>query len=576
MVSDRRRWALLAVLLAIVATAGCGVSETRRPVDLGDAEVAGRTAGETRDPPSPTSAFTPSQLVVSYLQAAVGDPKEALNRVREFFVPKPDWEPSPAITVVRLIGDPSSTRQGSKTQVLVRMQTVGRLNATGSFDPEGDARPRTETFLVVDEGGRNQFRLEKAPVGLMISDTTLERFYAPSPVYFWNRDTERPRLVPDLRYVPLTIALERRINQVVEWQLVGPSPWLEPAVLFQTGVKLKEAVVLRSNGPVVVNLSSAAVSDKPEELRRLADQLRWTVRAHVSGPGVDLQIEGQKLAESIGDGYLAANPAAETRDAALFDIDAESGKVVSRSGPKLPPRVLEAKANASVRYAGISADPYNVAAYVNQDDQLTVAKLGAPDAHVSDLPGPIGRPVWIPESNDQFLVPAGGMLHVINARRRASPITPPGIGRVDAVSVSPDGRRVALAAGGRAYVGALEVGKGSVKVGSQLRELVPGRMSVAAVAWASEARVLVAGWGISGKKAALFRATADGAIAIENSPEEAALTDVTAFPDRTGGPSGASYIVARTADAVFYVFIRETEAGSTVTAAELNLPFYAG
>jgi hypothetical protein len=95
-------------------------------------------------------------------------------------------------------------------------------------------------------------------------------------------------------------------------------------------------------------------------------------------------------------------------------------------------------------------------------------------------------------------------------------------------------------------------------------------MDAAAVAWASETTVLVAGSVRGANKAALFRATADGAIATDESPDEVALTDVIAFPDRPGA-SGAGDIVAQTATATFYVF-----SSSIGNAPDLRRPFYAG
>jgi hypothetical protein len=176
--------------------------------------------------------------------------------------------------------------------------------------------------------------------------------------------------------------------------------------------------------------------------------------------------------------------------------------------------------------------------------------------------------VWIPgDDSQQFLVPAGGRLYVVGPKSKKVDITP-GLRTVRSVSVSPDGRRVALAAGGKAYVAGLEVDS-AVRIDGPLREIVPARMNVAAVAWASENRVLVAG-SQGTNQAALFRASPDGAIAVEESPNEAGLTDIIAFPDRTLGPSGLADTVAQTADAVFRVY------GNRLQSSTLVRPFYAG
>jgi hypothetical protein len=577
-VADRR--ALLAVVLSVVVTAGCGVAETRRPVDLGEAAVAGSFGGGgVKEPSSPDAATDPRSLVNLYLKAGIGDAERAAERVRKFFVPDSTWKPSQNLTIVRLIAPPSPTIQRSGHLVTVPIQRIGTMSSTGAVDPLPDQRPAVERFTVVRQG--SQWRLKTAPTGLMISDTALEELYQPSPVYFWN--LERTRLVPDLRYVPLNLPIAERLNQVVDWQLNGPSPLVRDAVVaLKPGVKLKERVV--ASDPVVVNLSSGAASKDPKELQRLTDQLRWTLRAHLDRP-IELRIEGQRQnVDGSGGGYLTANAAAVDRAAALFAVGTDKQRVLPRNGLKTPP-ILNQKANENVSLAGISAEPYNVAAFVGLNQRsLRVVRIGTSeqdqgkvtDEPVSGLPAPIGRPVWIPEwgqeRRDQFLVPAGGRLYLVDARSNVTQLSLSVSGAVGSVSVSQDGRRVALAVGGRAFVGALAVERGSVQVGPELRELVAKRVVVAAVAWTSESKVLVAGSTGSSGKASLFRVSADGAVAIDDSPpDEVALIDVIAFPDRTGGSSGAGDIVARTEEAVFYVF-----STSVQPAPDLVRPFYAG
>jgi hypothetical protein len=119
-------------------------------------------------------------------------------------------------------------------------------------------------------------------------------------------------------------------------------------------------------------------------------------------------------------------------------------------------------------------------------------------------------------------------------------------------------------------VAALAVDGQSVSVGTERRRLVAEVVTAAAVAWVSEERVLVAGR--SGDRAALFRVTADGAFADDQSPGEAGgpLTDVVVFPQRAAGTGGGD-IVAQTASDVFFVYGDNVE-----PRPELVAPFYAG
>jgi len=575
-VPDRR--AVLAAVLVLVLTGGCGVSQTSGPVDLGDAAVAVPfSGGIVKEPEPPDGADSPVDLVTRYLQAAVGADDKAVERVRRFYVTGSSWRaPSQVLTVVRLIDPLEQTLQRGQYVVSARAQKVGTLTAAGAFEPATGPSPTTLTFTVVGQGAPTQWRLAKAEDGLMITDTTLESLYQPSPVYFWNSD--RTHLVPDLRYVPLTMGVNERLNQVVDWQLAGPSTWLAPAVSHRANVQRKDNVA-PSGDAVVVNLSSGAASDNPAELQNLTDQLRWTLRAHVQRP-LELKIEDQKQnVDGAGVGYLAKNAASVSREPALFSLDKDpGGKVLSKGGLRLP--VLNRRTNGNVSYAAVSSEPHALWAFVGANGRkLTIVRTGTSEQEqgrvsehiVTDLRGTIGRPVWIPgQGSEQFLVPAGGRLWVVGSKTRTDPVTPSGLTGVTSVSVSPDGRRVALAARGRAFVCALVVdrGTGAVQIPSQ-REIVPQRMSVSAVAWASETKVLVAG--AESGKAALFRVTADGAVAADESPTEAPLIDVIAFPERTGGASAAGDIIARTEGGVFYVFSRSVQ-----PAPDLIRPFYAG
>jgi hypothetical protein len=575
---------LAAALLPSALAAGCAVSETRRPTDHGDAVAIGAGGSSPTTPRTADEATGPEELVDFFFAAAVGGDDDAVQRVQDFLVPEARnrWDRGDVLTVVRVTSR-SADAVGSKYRVTVGYREIGTMTAEGMVQEAGDHTGKVATFTVVrQDPSLTQWRLESAPDGLMISDSTLDTYYRPSPVYFW--DLKRRWLVPDVRYLPLTMSGGQRPTQMVKWMLGGPSPWLRPAVFFRPGTNLKDDVVTRQDGSAVVNLTSAAATDDRAELQRLVDQLRWTLRAYVTGP-VYLQIEDQdKRVDVSPDRYLRANLAAASRQPELFSVDAGSHKVVAQRGPSvgatLP--ILGARANAGVTAAALSVDK-RLAAFVRGNGQvLTVVSAGPDEPNsrfaehdVDGLSGSIGRPAWIPDSANQLLVPAGGELYAVNATGNSRDITPDDlVGGVRSVSVSPDGRRVAIATtAGRAYAAALEVdNQGFVSVGSELRGLAPG-VAVSAVAWASETHVLVAG-SQRGGRAALYRVTADGAIAVDTSPEEAALTDVVAFPDSTTGVSGLGDIVARTVSGVWvYVFRSPTR---PEPAPELVAPFYAG
>ncbi len=122
-------------------------------------------------------------------------------------------------------------------------------------------------------------------------------------------------------------------------------------------------------------------------------------------------------------------------------------------------------------------------------------------------------------------------------------MTPRNFSGVSAVSVSPDGRRVALIAGGQAYVSSLSLANGSVTVGSTPRPILANQLTPAtAVAWTEEAWLYVAG--TSGGAPAMWHVTADSVVAenLSESLRGLRVDDLVAYPKGPG--SGSAEVLA--------------------------------
>jgi hypothetical protein len=562
----------IAGITSLALLAGCGVSDMPDPVDEGDATVAsgGNESSQTATPPDADSAFNPTDLVTRYFWAAVGaehdsTAKDALNRAKSFLDERgqKDWQPSPELTVVRILSTTPSG--GSKLRIDVNYKVIGTMNSDGTITPRSQSREPLR-FQIVSHGAG--WRLEAAPPELMISDTAVEKYYRAEPIYFW--DLKKKTLVPDLRYLPLTMPIVLRPNQIVEWLLGGPSSLLKSAVFFRSGVTTKP--IVSGSGPLTVNLSSTAAGDNVDDQQKLVYQLRWSLQPYWPGP-VDLLIEGQKKnVDGSSDIYKGFNAAAAPRPAELFSVD--KGKVAGFgvSDSVQLQAMLAAKANANVEFAAIAFD-HRLAAFVQQragaSDTLTLVTANdgekAPtEALIKTLPhGAMGRPVWL-QGQDQLLVPVSGRLYLVSVRgSKAEDITPSGFTDIRSVSVSPDARRIAFIAKSRAYVAALAVTGPTVRMGNEVDAIVTDRLQANAIAWTSESRLLVAG-GDQGK-GKLLRVTADGVLVTDESPQsEQTLTDVVAFRDSGG-------VIAQAESGAFRVF----QGGRTQYEPALVRPFYA-
>ncbi len=165
----------------------------------------------------------------------------------------------------------------------------------------------------------------------------------------------------------------------------------------------------------------------------------------------------------------------------------------------------------------------------------------------------LSRPVFVPEA-DVLLIATGGqfgkLYRVSTADGSAADVTPRNFSAVSAVSVSPDGRRVALIAGGQAYVSSLNVGNNTVTIGSNPRPILANQLTPAtAVAWTDEAWLLVAG--TSSGAPAMWRVTVDSVVAenVSESLKGLPVLELVAYPNVSG--TGSADVLAYTPSVIY-------------------------
>ena len=528
--SRRRTAAVIGVALA-VSLAGCGITGSGRPVVVGDAPRLGLRA-EVPDASvaQPDDAHTAPDLVKLYLEAAAwanltqSDPTvaaAAVTRAQSFLTPegRAKWQPGTSVNVVQATLDPAVQAGKDKVRVQATIRPLGVLTETGSVSPPDDPQPIPYTFQVSQLPGGG-YRLDDPPQGLLLSVDGLSRLYETHPVYFWDHGDGR--LVPDLRYLPRSVDQAKRPNTVVNWLLAGPSKWLEPAAQrVPVGIELADSVTVTPDGQkVVVNLSARAASLQ-DRLAHLLIQIRWSLRP--TALPVELQIGGQRQSGLYGssDEYLSANPAVPAGGAEPDRYCVSDGQVRPaevRSG-KIPTELLSTTSNANVVSAAIYSRAPAVALVTAVPGGRRQLSLGASDRSklgtgsylpVGLVAATMSRPVWMSDPTPRVLVAADGGLYQAYAGTVGAPhvdaITPASLGRVTAVAVAPDNRRIALIADGQLYVAPLHVAE-TVVVG-QLRRLETGLSQPVGVAWSQENRVVVAGRGAG--VTSLVEASVDG------------------------------------------------------------------
>jgi hypothetical protein len=117
---------------------------------------------------------------------------------------------------------------------------------------------------------------------------------------------------------------------------------------------------------------------------------------------------------------------------------------------------------------------------------------------------------------------------------------------VSAVSVAPDGRRVALVSGGRVYVAPLQFpasSDGPLSIGEP-REVVTSLTVQRAVGWGSETSLVVGGDPVPGTPHSLSEVTIDGVREQQRPDTGSQALVVTALTTRPANPLAASPVPA--------------------------------
>jgi hypothetical protein len=516
----------LVVLVALGAT-GCGVSATDEPVRVADGQLdINSSQQQAVQPPRPEPGADAATLVRQYFTAAVGGGETGLGQVRQFLTSAGRGlvrPPTGKIDIVRLESVQSPVLGPDEVNVVVRYRKVAELNDSGSVKvaSAADAESQEHPFVVRAENGQN--RIDNPIPNLVLSDTALLDLYERRSVYFW--DQTGTLLVPDLLYVPRTLPPLDRANRVVDAVLAGPSDWLKLAVRPPELRETKRKDKISSEGQtLVLNLSAQATGDVPK-LRQLMIQLYWSLR-QPDVEGIKLLIEGEPKElnddASTYDGYNYSWTVAGADPSRMQVKDGKLEVASTEPGPGSGTvRLLGSPANQNLVSAAVTLDHSRAVLVQNVGNSRKVYV-----AHEDSNPGPpkltgitVSRPEWIPRSNGdaatEALVAVDGKLRLVSENRTGADTVAIGGGlkNVTAVSVSPDGRRLALVADGRAYTAVLVLnppGGTQPRVSVESRQQLPteGTAQVTAITWLNEHLLLVAG--VQGTQGRLWQATVDG------------------------------------------------------------------
>ncbi|MBM0233536.1 GerMN domain-containing protein [Micromonospora sp. STR1_7] len=534
----------------------CGIpaaSDVRVDGRGGAATEAGSGNGRTSEPPTRTASGSSNESFVrNFLSAAAGEPDRAYERVKAFIAPEDrprlqDKKGSEvALTVVRLREAVYTLNSDSTTTVTITVQQIGVLRANGTLAPpvatetEYEFRLRSGALDGAANDERAGLYVLDPPNVLLLSDVALQQYYQGESIYFWSSD--RTRLVPDQRYLPVAVPEERRVNEVVKWLVAGPSDWLRPGVV---GLPDRTELINNAtgaNGRWEVNLDMSG--DDQNSIDQLLTQLAWSLG---DLPG-ELELKIRNNSQPVQD--LNARRGAQrlypiTESPQRFCVYEGAIRPLDFVGELSGAVPLAAEVNRGIVSAGIArADNRILAAMVvaggKGRQRLAVGSGPAPIATLnrgSSEYASISRPVWLRMADSRpgrGLVVADGQLYRFDeaAGMYPVPLNLPS-GPVTAVAAALDGQRVALVAGGRLYVAAVNLDGGGVSIGPP-RQLVTSLTGLTTVDWGREDQLVVAG---SAGQPAIYEVSVDGAVETPLRTDVGAkVNHLTAYPTNRSVP----------------------------------------
>ncbi|PZF97060.1 LpqB family beta-propeller domain-containing protein [Micromonospora deserti] len=549
---------VVGVVLLVTGLAGCGIPgstgvEVERRVSSAE---AGTSSGRSQEPPTrAASGSDAEEFVRNFLAAAAGEPDRAYYRVKQFIAPEDRSElqekqgSEVALTVVRLTEAPVITPDVESTKVTIAVQQIGVLRTNGTLAPPVATETKYQFGLRSAATG-GQGNVEDAglfvtapPNVLLLSHVALQEYYEPASVYFWSSD--RNRLVPDQRYLPLTVPDERQVTEVVRWLINGPSDWLRPAV---SGLPDRTEMINNAtggDGRWEVNLTMPG--DDERRLDQFATQLAWSL-PELDGE-LELKVQNQsRTVVNLREQRLKhplypliGNP----QRYCVYDGAVHPLAFAGEPGGTVP---VAPEANRNVVSAGFSRAAGGVLAALvvagaDGRQRLTVGTGTDPVTafRSSSWYAAIGRPVWLRSADTgrpYGLVVADRRLHRFGDDATLTPVTLNVTGQVTAVAAALDGTRIAMIVGGALYVAAVTVDGGGVTLGPA-RRLATSLTGLSAVDWAGEDSLVLAG---SADRPGIHQVSVDGAREFEVRGDVGAkVTHLSAFPVNpvVQQPSGA-------------------------------------
>ncbi|GEE03997.1 lipoprotein LpqB [Gordonia spumicola] len=496
--SARRTLAALLLVMTTTLTGCVSIPDDSAPQPI--------EAFSRKDPlnavPAPRRSDDPETLARNFIRA-MADPTGGHKAARRYLTGSASsrWDDQGDLTVV----DDVSVVVDERTETAIRLRITG--DHVGTLSPAGQLLPASGSVVIPLSMSKTPsgWRIDgDLPRGVVTDNAQFLTAYRRADLYFPDRTMKR--LVTDPRWL---YGAAPDASALVTLLMRGPSPDLSGAIGAgaDKGATLT-APVSTDSDTITVELGNVTDTDTGNRTV-LAAQIVWTLDAAGLSGTYRINADGAPLVADQDGGW-------RTADVRAFEPDAEQttqpvlhlvrgGAVVRSTGQRYVAIPGPLGAGRDVRSAAVTRDLGRVAAVVQRGDRQALVEgpyggdpvevasgrtVSSPSFGADDTTGYAivdDRPIqW---SRDQQGRARAGALDVTAVQAvRAGPIT--------AMSIAPDGVRVALVVAGRPLLAVISTNARGVPALTGVRDAAPADgTALTDLAWATSDVLYVIGEG---------------------------------------------------------------------------------
>lgn len=248
------------------------------------------------NPQGPRVGATAQEIVEGFLAAGVGA-QDDYSVARQYLTPQlaATWKPDTRVLIHS--GEPTTVPRLNDGEFRTSMEVSGELSASGVLAKQPSGSTRVLDFVLTSVDG--QWRISRAPDGVVVPQTDFEKIFSPTNLYFYSAQDSK-YLVPDPRWFATRSTTS---TAAVRALMRGPAAYLGNAVTsaIPQGTALSRSAVPVSGGTAAVDLTLASFDPaEVNQARRMEQQLRATLRTIPNVDDVELRINDAPVDTSGG------------------------------------------------------------------------------------------------------------------------------------------------------------------------------------------------------------------------------------------------------------------------------------